>query len=123
MNKELTNGFILDCVISSFSKVKLSKEYNCKVYSICMCAHETTIKINGKSKYFIEILLQNNNISDLKIIERNFFKNKEYSLLNLDTKQKFKKFNNETDLKKIIKKLVEITQKKIIELSNNNYYT
>ena len=95
-----------------FDNIKLGNRFSCKTYSVCSCAYETTFRIEEDSKYYIEILFINQNISSLLIVKRRFLKNKIFEVLLLRTKEELESFNCDV-LKNKIKKLSEMTEIKL----------
>jgi len=110
---QVTNGYILDLVISSFQDIKLGgNKYTCKSYSISKCAYETNIIIDEKSKYYIRIIMESSYITEMLIIKRSFIRDKHYPVLSLKTKVEYDNFNK-SSLEERIKKLSEMAREQL----------
>jgi hypothetical protein len=88
-------GALLNLVIKSFSKIKISEPYNCKTYSISPCGYENLVKITINPKIVIEIILEGDYITSVYIIRTSFFK-KRTLLKWFAIEEDSKKFNTDT---------------------------
>lgn len=87
---------ILNFVIKYFDNIQLGKKFSCKTYSIRNCAYESLIRIEDESNNAIEIWFESNYVTEVFIIEKNFFYKKTHSIIDFKTKEESSSFNSKS---------------------------
>ena len=74
-------GNLLNVIVKYFHEIPLSKNYQCKSYTISSCAYEESIIVTDSlKKYSIEMIIEYDIITHIVIIENKILRSRRHSI-------------------------------------------